>query len=72
MNNSPKHFWNDGRGRRDVFLNGEKLEGVVYANTAKGFVRVVRKDYGGNILLNKNGDSVWLKTLRGNVEVIPK
>lgn len=35
------HTPHDGRGRREIFLDGEKLERVVRANTLTGEVEVL-------------------------------
>lgn len=34
------HTPHDGRGLRDVYLNGVKLKRVVYADTKRGIVRM--------------------------------
>lgn len=62
------HTPRDGRGRRDVFLNGEKIDLVIYADTKRGIVRVV----GNTIRLDKHHKRVLSKTLRGNVEVVQR
>lgn len=62
------HTPDDGRGHRLVFLNGELLERVIYADTRRGFVRVV----GDPVKLDKFRKRVLWKTLRGKVEVVSK
>lgn len=58
----------DQRTRRDVFVNGKKIDGVMYADTKRGIVRVVRRP----IRLDKHMKRVLTKTLRGHVEVVFK
>ena len=61
------HTPTDGRGNdRVVFLNGKKIERVIYADTKRGIVRVV----GNPIKLCKHGKQVKAKTMRGAVEVL--
>lgn len=55
----------DLRTQRDVFVNGKKIDGVMYADTKRGIVRIVRRP----IRLDKHMKRVLTKTLRGNVEV---
>jgi hypothetical protein len=62
------HTSDDGRGRRDVFLNGKLIERVTYADTRRGIVRVV----GNPIKLDKWKKRVLWQTLRGAVVVVPK
>jgi len=62
------HTWNDGRGIRDVFLNGKKIEHVLYADEKRGIVRVTIWP----IRLDKWRKNVLCKTLRGRVEVVSK
>ena len=62
------HTYGDGRGARDVFLNGKKIEHVVYADEKRGIVRVT--DY--PIRLDKWRKKALWKTLRGRVEVLSK
>jgi hypothetical protein len=60
------HTPNDGRGFREVFLNGKKITKVVRANTKKGTVTVTRSP----IRLDKHNKRVLTKTLRGTVVVL--
>ena len=59
------HTPDDGRGRREVFLNGRKVLHAVYADTKKGKVRrsLMRAD--------KYGKRVLLRTEYGKVDVRP-
>lgn len=59
------HTFKDGRGARDVFLNGNKLDRVMYADTKRGIVRCVHDP----IRLDKRRKRVLTFTLRGKVEV---
>ncbi len=68
MKGSHIHTPEDGRGVRDVFLNGKLLERVTYADTRRGIVRVV----GNPIKLDKWKKRVLWRTLRGTVVVVPK
>ncbi len=58
----------DGRGKRDVFLNGNKIDRVIYADEKRGIVRVTIWP----IRLDKWRKNVLCKTLRGRVEVVSK
>ncbi len=62
------HTAGDGRGPRDVFLNGKLIDRVMYADTSAGFVRVV----GNPVKLDKWKKRVLTRTLRGVVEVRAK
>lgn len=59
------HTAGDGRGPRDVFLNGKLVDRVMYADTRAGIVRVV----GSPVKLDKWKKRVLTRTLRGTVEV---
>ena len=59
----------DGRGtNRDVLLNGNKIDRVLYADEKRGIVRVV----GNPIRIDKWHKRVLWRTLRGRVEVVSK
>ena len=60
------HTWDDGRGNRDVFVNGRLVMSAVYANTKKGIVRYHPKP----LRLDKYRKRVLTRTLRGEVEVV--
>lgn len=57
------HFTGDGRGPRDVFLNGKLLHDVVFADTKRGIVSVVKRP------LQVDKDALARDTLCGVVEV---
>lgn len=67
MNKFPEHIHtpNDGRGLRDVFLNGKLIEGCVYADTQEGIVRChilpLRLDESGNIAVRQFNGKVEVK-----------
>ena len=52
-------------GPSDVFLNGNRIERVIYADTKRGFVRVI----GNPAKIDKYGKRVLWKTQHGAVEV---
>lgn len=58
------HTPNDGRGKREVYLDGIKVMNVVYADTLKGIVRVTVKP----LRLKPNGEPLQ-RTYRGKVVV---
>lgn len=71
MTNQPHiHTSTDKRGKRDVFLNGKRIESVLYANTKKGVVRVARTER-GLLKLHKHGKRIQMRTLHGAVQVLP-
>lgn len=62
------HTPDDGRGPRDVYLNGKLVRRVVYANTKKGKVRVCDEP----LKLDKYCKRILIRTKRGRVEVVPQ
>lgn len=60
------HIAGDGRGDRDVYLNGKPLRNVVYADTRRGVVRL----YDSPPKVHKHGKRVIQRTRRGVVEVV--
>lgn len=52
-------------GPADVFLNGNRIERVIYADTKRGFVRVI----GNPAKIDKYMKRVLSETMRGAVEV---
>jgi hypothetical protein len=59
------HTFDDGRGNRDVFLDGKLIKYAVYADTKRGVVKVIdqppRLDAGGELVES---------TLTGLVEIV--
>ncbi|QLQ28518.1 MAG: hypothetical protein HZT39_09835 [Pseudoxanthomonas sp.] len=62
-----RHSANDGRGRRAVYLNGELIDRVVYADERRGIVKVIDSP----IRLNRRRDGIITHVRRGRVEVRP-
>jgi hypothetical protein len=60
------HTPHDGRGLRDVFVNGNKIDSVVFADTKNGVVIFMPKPY----RIKKNSDGVYTRKLRGVVTVV--
>lgn len=54
------HRGDDGRGPREVYLDGKLIGRVLYADERRGFVHV-----------HEDGNSLVHLTLRGKVEVRP-
>lgn len=59
------HTVGDGRGLRDVFVNGRLKYQVFYADTKRGIVRAYRIP----LRIHKWGKRLLTVTLRGHVEV---
>lgn len=68
FNRSSKHYAGDGRGARDVYLNGELVRRVIFADTKRGFVRVYRLDENRNFMYYRNS-TPKVQKLRGKVVV---
>jgi hypothetical protein len=66
--NSHIHTPDDGRGIRDVFVNGIKVDGVCWADTMRGMVVY----YPEPVRVKKNSDRVYSRKLRGHVEVVAR
>lgn len=64
----PEHIHTpyDGRGIRDVFVDGELVKYVTYADTKRGKVVVYRHP----LKLDKYGRRAMTKTIYGRVEVV--
>lgn len=67
MNPEHIHEGSDGRGPRDVFVNGNQVKGVVYADTRKGLVRCIHQPP----KLDKYKQRLITFTLKGDVVVRP-
>lgn len=81
MSWNPVHSYDDGRGNREVFLDGKLIYGVVFANEDDGIVEVICKDENGCIILDKShssssamssGKHPYIRTelLHGKVKVV--
>lgn len=57
------HTPGDGRGPRNVFVNGNKIGKVFYADTEKGLV----KFYPQPVRVHRNGLEAYSRELRGTV-----
>lgn len=64
MQNPDVHFAGDGLGPRDVFVNGNPINHVVYANPAKGIV-----EFAPHPLRAKRNGEIYTRNLRGTVIV---
>lgn len=71
MMDSHIHAPNDGRGKRDVFLDGARLKHCIYADTKRGIVDVHVLNERGFVKVDKRGKRPLSKRLRGKVEVVP-
>lgn len=65
------HTPGDGRGRRDVFLDGKRLTHCIYADTKRGIIDVHVLDDRGYTKLDKRRKRPLTKRYRGKVEVVP-
>lgn len=64
MQNPDVHYAGDGLGPRDVFVNGNPINHVVYANPAKGVV-----EFAPHPLRAKRNGEIYTRNLRGTVIV---
>lgn len=62
-----RHSAADGRGPRAVFLDGERIERVVWADERRGIV----KQYDNPLRLNRRRNCAIARVRRGHVEVRP-
>ena len=60
------HTPRDGRGLRDVYVNGNLIDGALWADTRKGIVWF----YPSPARIAKGKDYVYARRLRGTVEVV--
>lgn len=60
------HTPTDGRGLRDVLVNGNRIENVLWADTCAGVVWFCPKP-----IRLVRGEKVYARRLRGLVEVVP-
>lgn len=61
------HHSGDRRGPRKVFVNGNEIDNVIFADTEKGIVEFVPLP----ARVKKNSDTVYTRKLRGSVTVEP-
>ena len=62
------HTPDDGRGGRDVYLDGTMIERVVYADTRRGFVRMHHEP----MRVSRRRDCVITKEAYGEVKVVQR
>ncbi|HBV6183032.1 TPA: hypothetical protein MD270_005345 [Klebsiella pneumoniae] len=67
MRNPDVHYAGDGLGPRDVFVNGNPIRHVVYANQAKGVVEFAPLP----LRVKRNGE-IYTRKLHGTVIVKPQ
>ena len=67
MQNPYVHYAGDGLGPRDVFVNGNPIRHVVYANQAKGVVEFAPLP----LRVKRNGE-IYTRKLHGTVIVKPQ
>jgi hypothetical protein len=60
------HEAGNGRGQRDVYLNGRPVRSVTYADERRGIVRLTHQP----IRIDKYGKRVLTYTIRGRVSVV--
>lgn len=65
MQNPNVHYAGDGRGPRDVFVNGNRIGHVVYADETKGIVKFTPYP----VRAKRNGDA-YTRKLHGTVQVV--
>ncbi|AOZ14958.1 MULTISPECIES: hypothetical protein [Pseudomonas] len=59
------HYWDDGRGRREVFIDGQRVDGVRYCDTKVGIAVVVDTP-----LKSTDGEHVDFHPVWGEIRVI--
>ena len=67
-NNKYIHTPEDGRGLRDVFVNGKLIDNVVYADTRRNFVRITKTPF----KTDRYRKRILLKTIRGKIDIVEK
>lgn len=67
MQNPDMHYAGDGLGPRDVFVNGNSIRHVVYANPTKGVVEFAPLP----LRVKRNGE-IYTRKLHGTVNVKPQ
>lgn len=61
------HSCNDDKGRRKVFVNGNPINNVFWANEERGLVCFAPLP----VQINKRKGEIYTRLLRGKVEVQP-
>lgn len=62
------HTPNDGRGWRDVYLDGKLIDRVIFADEKRGIVHVVHNP----LRIDKYKKKVRFKVLHGSVVVVSR
>lgn len=60
------HHFNDGRGKRRVYVNGNEIERVIWCDTALGIAVFCPLP----LRTNRRRDQVYTRRLRGTVTVV--
>ncbi|WP_443697630.1 hypothetical protein [Pseudomonas sp.] len=59
------HYWNDGRGRREVIIDGQRVDGVTYCDTKAGIATVLDAS-----LKSTDGERVDFHPVWGEITVL--
>ena len=59
------HHFNDGRGKRRVYVNGNEIERVVWCDTSQGIAVFSPYPY----RIKHTGDEIYTRRVRGVVTV---
>lgn len=59
------HYWDDGRGRREVIIDGQRVDGVTYCDTKAGIATVLDAP-----LKSTDGEHVDFHPVWGEIKVI--
>lgn len=62
------HFAGDGLGPRKVFVNGNQIDGVFFADIQRGIVRYHPRPFRAH---NRRKGELCERALKGCVEVVP-
>ncbi|HFF8583687.1 TPA: hypothetical protein ACGEYN_000604 [Raoultella ornithinolytica] len=62
------HFVGDGLGPRKVFVNGNQIDGVFFADIQLGIVRYHPRPFRAH---KRRKGELYERTLKGRVEVVP-
>lgn len=62
------HFAGDGLGPRKVFVNGNPISRVVFADIQRGIIRYYPMPLRAH---KRRKDELYVRTLKGRIEVFP-
>lgn len=68
MKRSDFHYVGDGRGRRRVYINGNQINHVVWADIGKGVLLFHPHPFRRH---KNRRDEIYSRKLRGNIEIVP-